>query len=218
MLMPLWRPFAALCTATAVDSRYNSQWRQQTGSCFSAWFPMCPTCFLGGFRQSENGSVDYSHFLRLRQQTKPKVVTLCTTVSRRIDVSIDSDQRCSQVPSPSPSPLSPSPSPSPSPLILKSSSPSPSPSPQVSLSFNLPPRPKKRQNLTVPCHLTTSTEVCLNEVRNTFYKCLWSHSLQSTQQIKHLAAWLFNVNNNFISVSGWLHVHFISIAFEKHNI
>jgi len=51
--------------------------------------------------------------------------------------------------------------------------------------------------------------VCLN----TFYKCLWSHSLQSIQQIKHLAAWLFYVNNNFISVSGWLHVHVISITF-----
>jgi len=35
---------------------------------------------------------------------------------------------------------------------------------------------------------------------------------------KHLAAWLFNVNNNFISARGWLHVHLISIAFEKHAI
>jgi len=39
---------------------------------------------------------------------------------------------------------------------FKSSS---SPSPQVSLSFDLPP--KKRQNLSAPYHLTTSTEKCI---------------------------------------------------------
>jgi len=98
-----------------------------------------------------------------------------------------------------------------------SSSPSPHVS-LVSLSFDLPS--KKRQNLPAPYHLTTSTDKCMLKwkVRNTFYKCMSCNSLQSTQQIRHLAAWLFNVNNNFISVSGWLHIHVISIAFEKHNI
>jgi len=32
-------------------------------------FPMCPTCFLDGFRQSETGSIDYSPFPGWRQQT-----------------------------------------------------------------------------------------------------------------------------------------------------
>jgi len=36
-----------LCKATAFDSRYNHPWRQQSGSCFSALFPMCSTFFLG---------------------------------------------------------------------------------------------------------------------------------------------------------------------------
>jgi len=37
-------------------------------SCFSALFPMFPTCFLCGFRQSETGQIDYSQFPRWRQQ------------------------------------------------------------------------------------------------------------------------------------------------------
>jgi len=38
----------------------------------------------------------------------------------------------------------------------------------------------KSQNLSAPYHLTTSREKCMLKwkVRNTFYKCLWSHSLQ----------------------------------------
>jgi len=48
---------------------YNHPWRQQTGYCICVWFPICPRCFLGGFRQSETGPVDYSQFPRWRQQT-----------------------------------------------------------------------------------------------------------------------------------------------------
>jgi len=84
------------------------------------------------------------------------------------------------------------------------------------MAFDLPPT--KRQNLSARYHVTTtSTEKCMFKwkVRNTFCKCLWSHSRQRTQQIKHLAAWLFNINNNLISVSGWLHVHFISSMMES---
>jgi len=75
------------------------------------------------------------------------------------------------------------------------------PSPQVSVSFDLPT--KKRQNLSAPYHLTTSTEKSMLEwnVRNTFYTCFLTHSLQSTHQIKHLAAWLFEVQTQYLITS-----------------
>jgi len=78
-----------LCKATAVDSRYNHPWRQQTGSCFSLRYPIYPTCFPGRIPTSWDWpAVDYSQFSRWRQQT---VSILCTIVSRRLDFSILSD-------------------------------------------------------------------------------------------------------------------------------
>jgi len=109
---------------------------------------------------------------------------------------------------------SPKSKPSPSPLILKSSN--PSPSPQVALSsspvqvlvhrfhshstYHL-----RKGKITYLLHITwppAQRNVRLNEKSEIHYNCLWSHSLQRTHQIKHLAAWLFNVNNNFILVTG----------------
>jgi len=43
------------------------------------------------------------------------------------------------------------------------------------------------------------------------YKCLWSHSLQSTQQIKHLAAWLFNVKGTL----AWNFTTFVLVRSQR---
>jgi len=96
---------------------------------------------------------------------------------------------------------------------FKSSS---SSSPQVSLSFDLPPKIGK----TYLPHITwppPQRNVYLNEKSGTHFTNVCDHiRCQVYTTNKHLAAWLFNVNNNFISACGWLHVHLISIAFEKH--